>query len=663
MEPGNYIRIFLGRWKIILMAGLIGLAAGFASIPAKAAPAPAVIAPTFSASATTILIVASAAPGAAASANRSADIQGLPLTSLLATVGEVPRRAAEALGLPDANALASVLSVQADTSVGTLAITARDPSGERAAEIANTEARTLQDYLQEQKRARWTSDLQSAQAQVSSLQGQLDTVQASIARLPVVDPKTVPSDPVLNAQRDALTKQLQAAKDQLSTLQAGGAPTSGLTTLQEARAGQFGIPPVVTTQSGTAKNTTATTKALPANTTGATSASSRSSASRLGGRLRVPLAGALGLFFGAGLALLRERFDPRVRTRAAAERAFELPVIVEIPARRRPVRARIAVDADTLGAEAEAYRLLRSRILQSDGSALWVAQGPVPLARAMARNGPSRTAEHADVPATPTVGTEPIGWGHPDTNGREVERALRVILVTSPDAGDGKTAVTVNLAAAISEVGLTALVLDLDFRRSDMQAYFSGTPTAGLDEVVKQSNSLALGDVIHSAVNPRLHVALSGRPLANPSETLVAQREVLATARDRADVVLVDTPPMLAVSDTSELIPSSDGVLVVCRMSKTTVEAAVRTSEALARLHGRVVGLALVGSQMPWASRGYHSVRTTPRKRRTAYRAPSLVGLNQGASRAENPVTPISNGRYVEDGPVRVEPADSRHEN
>jgi hypothetical protein len=159
-----------------------------------------------------------------------------------------------------------------------------------------------------------------------------------------------------------------------------------------------------------------------------------------------------------------------------------------------------------------------------------------------------------------------------------------------------------------------------------MKRFFADAPKSGLSDLVEGAEQVDLDDVVCWAVNQRFHVALSGRPVSHPSQVLVAERELVTTARSRADLVVVDTPPLLAVSDTSELIPACDAVLIVCRLNKTTVDDALRTSESLARLRARVLGV--VGMTARDTARGgYYPDAESPRRRR-AHAIPTLVRVS-----------------------------------
>jgi hypothetical protein len=109
----------------------------------------------------------------------------------------------------------------------------------------------------------------------------------------------------------------------------------------------------------------------------------------------------------------------------------------------------------------------------------------------------------------------------------------------------------------------------------------------------------------------------------NPPELASSVGSLIAAARDLADIVIVDTPALLSVSAASELLPAADIALVVARSARTTREAAVRAQERLERLGAPVLGVVLVGPQIPSVSREYSGYSRPPggwRKRRKLMR-------------------------------------------
>ncbi len=178
-------------------------------------------------------------------------------------------------------------------------------------------------------------------------------------------------------------------------------------------------------------------------------------------------------------------------------------------------------------------------------------------------------------------------------------------MVVSPGVGEGKSTCAANLAAAFGESGKRVLVLSCDLRRPAIDAYLGAPPDApGVSEVLADGKDLAA--VVCDTNVPGVRIVPSGRPVSNPGELLTHGEDLLANARRLADVVIVDTPPVLATDDTSAMIPLVDDVVIICRAGSTGTEAARRTAERLNRLGAPVAGGVLVGAHSLPAVRGYY---------------------------------------------------------
>jgi Mrp family chromosome partitioning ATPase len=299
--------------------------------------------------------------------------------------------------------------------------------------------------------------------------------------------------------------------------------------------------------------------------------------SGLGPRLLIGV--LLGAILGMGLALLLERVDTRLRTRSAVQIAFRLPVVGEIPRlRKRDRRGDVVLAVERPeSAAAEAYRSLRSAVLH-------LPSGKVP----------SRPGELHE-PASADGGKQ---------------RAPTVVLVTSPRPGDGKTTTVVNLAACMAETGRTVIVLDCDLRNPAAQRYLRPATPQGLSDllVVDVDHELEralqgsrivdmdLERILQETRIPGVQIATAGTAVHHPAALLSRLGSIVRSARDHADIVIVDAPPLLGASDAIDLIPDVDTVLVVCQAGTTTAEYAERASDALARIQARVTGVALIAT-------------------------------------------------------------------
>jgi capsular exopolysaccharide synthesis family protein len=170
-----------------------------------------------------------------------------------------------------------------------------------------------------------------------------------------------------------------------------------------------------------------------------------------------------------------------------------------------------------------------------------------------------------------------------------------VVLVTSGAPGDGKTTTVANLAATMAESGRSVLVLGCDFRRPEVHRYFEVAAAPGIADVLTGSATRRLEDIARPTTTPGVWVAPSGEGLRNLGDLAAGGRDMVAQARALADVVIIDTAPILATNDAAELIPSCDAVVLVARIGKTTVDVARRTRDLLERLGAPVAGVVAIG--------------------------------------------------------------------
>ena len=281
---------------------------------------------------------------------------------------------------------------------------------------------------------------------------------------------------------------------------------------------------------------------------------------------RTALAVIVGLLLGLGVVLLTERLDTRIHDVGAAAGSFGLPVIAEVPSISAKKADRHIVSAlEPMSAMAESYRTLRSALVLSPITVL-----------GLTRPGQAKTTEDP-----------------------------KVILVTSPAPGDGKTTTVSNLAVTMAEAGRRVLVLGCDFRRPEIHSYFGVPAAPGIADLLTSGLSTQrLEAVVRATGIHGISIAPSGSKLRSFGDVAAAGRDLVEQARALADIVIIDTAPLLATNDASELIPACDAVVVVSRIGKTTTDGARRTRFLLERLGAPVAGVVAVGvdSHMSYAS-------------------------------------------------------------
>ena len=240
---------------------------------------------------------------------------------------------------------------------------------------------------------------------------------------------------------------------------------------------------------------------------------------------------ALGILLGIGLAVLRDVLDNTVKDQRVLEEMTGTGVVGSIPLDKdRRKQPAIAFESDNSGI-AEAFRKLRTNLQ-------FLA----------------------------------------------VDNPPRVIVVTSPMPSEGKSTTAINIALALAEADHKVVLVDGDMRRPTMHRYLDLIGSVGFSTVL--SGGAALDDALQPTRFPGLTVLTSGPVPPNPSELLGSQsaRKLLSELRAKFDFVVVDSTPLLAVTDAAILAAGADGVLMVVRFGSTRrdqITQAVRNLESV----------------------------------------------------------------------------------
>ena len=267
----------------------------------------------------------------------------------------------------------------------------------------------------------------------------------------------------------------------------------------------------------------------------------------------------IGLISGTALVFGLEAIDTTVRTPEQAESISGLPIVAVIPLEAAPGHAVRGIARTHLLKKvpgnkprllplichekpqseiAEAYRALRTSVLLSSAS-------------------------------------------HPP----------RSILVTSPIPQDGKTTTSLNLAIVLAQQGKRILLVDADMRRPGIHIAFDLRDKLGLSNILTGGSSIS--DVLHSTDPPNLFVIPAGPVPPQPSELLssTAMRDLLLKWQDEFDHVIIDSPPVISVTDAVLLSTQMDAVLLVIRSGQTTTAHVRRACNLLQSVNAGVLGI------------------------------------------------------------------------
>ena len=181
-----------------------------------------------------------------------------------------------------------------------------------------------------------------------------------------------------------------------------------------------------------------------------------------------------------------------------------------------------------------------------------------------------------------------------------VDRQIKSVLIASPGEQEGKSTVAVRLALASAHAGLDVVLVDADLRRAGATSKLGIKTNVGLGLVLAEQRPVesALTDwpVGRDDVG-RLRVLAAGPPPPNPAALIssVAMRDLISTLEHKADLVIIDTPAALAVSDAVPLMQSVSGVVLIARMNRSSRDTVRRLHKIITSAHGRLLGAVATG--------------------------------------------------------------------
>ncbi|MGO8701142.1 MAG: CpsD/CapB family tyrosine-protein kinase [Limisphaerales bacterium] len=171
------------------------------------------------------------------------------------------------------------------------------------------------------------------------------------------------------------------------------------------------------------------------------------------------------------------------------------------------------------------------------------------------------------------------------------EKQPKTILIASAIPGDGKSMTASNLGVILARSGARVLLVDGDLRRGRLHKQFALPESPGLSEVLGEQTPWA--SVVHEASIPNLSVLPRGSVPRHPGELFVrfVKQKFLKEAGSEYDYVLLDTPPIMAADDVSNLAPHVDGVLMVIRANHTSSRVARAALDLLSLRKARILGI------------------------------------------------------------------------
>jgi Mrp family chromosome partitioning ATPase/capsular polysaccharide biosynthesis protein len=457
------------------------------------------------------------------------------LVQLLARQGDLTNRVVERLDGEVSAMDVDAVTLEPNEGIGTLSVTAVQPDPDLASRLATTFAEELSALLAERNEDQVANALAAARDRAVRLSDQIQELESEIQPLPEDDLDRRLLEAELEAALNQYASQQQEIR-RLSDQQTSPAPP--FETLSE--------PSPVSTLADAGPSVLEVPQ---------------------GGTTRFALGTVVALVLGVGAVFAIDHIDTRVRTRRDAEDAFGLPVVAEFPRRSAKDRSGhpLPVRSEPDGATAEAFRSLRLAVLVSP---TWHLSGQVP------------------------TGSDAVGSVAAVTE----HEAPQSLLVTSPLTGDGKSTLVANLAASFAGSDQGVLVIDCDFRRPAVAEMLGVKPGEGLRDL-EDPHERPLKDLVVTTSLQGIDLVRSGEPGVAPPWFVSHSRAIVEQAVDLADVVVIDTGPVLLTNEALALIPAVDTTLLVARARKVSFGQARDTIERLTRVNANVAGIALIGGE------------------------------------------------------------------
>jgi capsular exopolysaccharide synthesis family protein len=318
--------------------------------------------------------------------------------------------------------------------------------------------------------------------------------------------------------------------------------------------------------------------------------------------LNIGLGFVVGLLVGVGVVVLRDVLDNTIKDGADFSEAG-VPTMGVVPFDKRTVQTPIAFRADPNSARSEAYRQIRTNLQFVN-----------------------------------------------------VDNPPRIISVTSALPGEGKSTTALNLAAALAEAGSRVCLIEADLRRPSLAKALGLVGDVGFTTAL--IGKTPVQDVLQNA-GQNLAVLTSGPIPPNPSELLITDhaRQIIQEVASHVDFVVIDTPPLLPVTDGATVATLADATLLVARTGKTTRDQSARSLEALEKVGRTPVGVVL---NMVTRGRGgysyeygyYYTANERPDKM-----GRSSVGVAGGHEAPDDP-TSLSDPMDREHGAIHAAPAE-----
>jgi capsular exopolysaccharide synthesis family protein len=465
-------------------------------------------------------------------------------------------------------------TIRVDTVSDTqlLVVTAEDPNPQRAADIANAMASVFSARIGELQSQRYSASRGGLAKQITDMEQQIATTTGQLAVIETQIAAVATGTAVSATQTALMTENpgraTQAALQAAIAAASGTAPAPQATPVAPPDMGLYAQLQERMTQYRTIYSELVTSSEQvrlsedqsSTNVVVSEPAVANMIPVRPKTTLNTILAAVAGMLLAIGAVFAVDTLDDTVKNPDEIRRRFNLPILGMITRHESPQDEPITLSAPR-SPTAEAFRSLRTSIMYA-----------------------------------------------------AVDRPLRRLMITSPIPQDGKTTISANLSVVVSQNEKLVLLIDADLRRPQVHRKFGLQNRAGLSELFVQPLE-RIGSLIQASAAPKLAVLTSGGLPPNPSELLTSKMmsQILDKLDQAFDLIVIDTPPVLSVTDAPALAALTDGVVLVVKPGTTKLWALRQALEQLRAVNARVLGVVLNEVNPHSHKYGYYYSRYVPK--------------------------------------------------
>lgn len=186
-----------------------------------------------------------------------------------------------------------------------------------------------------------------------------------------------------------------------------------------------------------------------------------------------------------------------------------------------------------------------------------------------------------------------------------IDENIKTIMVTSSTQGEGKSTTISNIAITLANLGKKVILIDCDFRRPKIHKNFNLTNKKGMTDILLENSSYH--GYVQKGIIDNIDILTAGQIPPNPAEMLSSNRmkRIIEEIKNDYDYVLIDTPPVVVVTDGAIISTFCDGVILVCASGSIEIDLAKRAKENLEKVNANILGVVL--NKLPLKSNSYYN--------------------------------------------------------